>query len=59
MKKIRHRNNHPCVADRAFGRPETDGLPRLKLGLGLCADMDSVRRRHYRVFRGRYVLFNP
>lgn len=47
------------MADRAFGRPEIERLPRLELGLGLCADMDSVRRRHHRVFRGRYVLFNP
>lgn len=46
------------MADRAFGRPETDRLPRFELGLGLCADMDSVRRRHHRIFRGRYVLFN-
>lgn len=47
------------MADRAFGRLKTDRLPRLELGLGLCADMDSVRHRHHRVFRGRYVLFNP
>lgn len=47
------------MADRAFGRPETDRLPRHELGVGLCADMDSVCRRHHRIFRGRYVLFNP
>lgn len=55
----RHRNNHPFVADRAFGRPETDRLPRFELGLGLCADMDSVCRRHHRIFRGGHILFNP
>lgn len=58
-EKIKHRNNYPFVADHAFGRPETDRLSRLELGMGLCADMDSVCHRHHCVFRGRYVLFNP